>query len=49
MDPERRLLKRVEIEDGRMASDITAMLMGNDVAPRKEFIYSHATEAALDV
>ena len=49
LDPERRLLKRVEIEDGRMASDITAMLMGNDVAPRKEFIYSHATEAELDV
>ncbi len=49
LDPERRLLKRVEIEDGRMASDITDMLMGNDVAPRKEFIYSHATEAELDI
>ena len=31
LDPERRILKKVEIEDGRMASDVTEMLMGNDV------------------
>ncbi len=35
LDPERRVLKQVEIEDGRMASDVTKMLMGNDVPPRK--------------
>ena len=49
LDPERRLLKRVEIEDGRMASDITELLMGNDVPPRKTFIYEHARDAALDI
>ncbi len=49
LDPERRMLKIVEIEDGRMASDITQMLMGNDVPPRKAFIYKHANDAELDV
>ena len=49
LDPERRLLKQVEIEDARMASEITGLLMGNDVAPRKQFIYEHAADAALDV
>lgn len=49
LDPERRMLKLVEIEDGRMASDVTEMLMGNDVPPRKAFIYSHANEAELDI
>lgn len=49
LDPERRMLKKVEIEDGRMASDVTKMLMGNEVPPRKEFIYQHATYATLDV
>lgn len=49
LDPERRILKRVGIEDGRMASDVTEMLMGTDVPPRKAFIYEHANEAELDV
>ena len=49
LDPERRMLKRVEIEDGRMASDVTEMLMGTDVPPRKAFIYEHANEAELDI
>ena len=49
LDPERRILKKVEIEDGRMASDVTEMLMGNDVPPRRAFIYEHAREAQLDV
>ena len=48
LDPKRRLLKRIEIEDGRMASDITELLMGNDVPPRKTFIYEHATDATVD-
>ena len=38
-----------EIEDGRTASDITALLMGSDVPPRKDFIYEHAQDAALDI
>lgn len=49
LNPETRILKRVEIEDGRMASDITELLMGNDVFPRKMFIYDHAQDANLDV
>ena len=49
LNPETRTLKRVEIEDARMASDVTEMLMGNDVPPRKAFIYEHAQEALLDV
>ncbi len=49
LNPETRTLKKVEIEDGMMASDITEMLMGNDVPPRKNFIYEHAQDALLDV
>jgi DNA gyrase subunit B len=49
LDPARRKLKLVEIEDARMASDITELLMGNDVPPRKAFIYEHANDAQLDI
>ena len=49
LDPDRRKLRKVEIEDGRMASDVTEMLMGNDVTPRRNFIHKHATEAELDL
>ena len=49
LDPERRKLKKIEIEDARMASDVTSLLMGNDVPPRKEFIYKHANDAELDI
>ncbi len=49
LDPKTRILKRVEIEDARMASDVTEMLMGTDVSPRKAFIYAHAEDAELDV
>ena len=42
-------LKLVEIEDARMASEVTEMLMGTDVPPRKAFIYDHATDAELDI
>lgn len=49
LDPERRYLKKVLIEDGRMASDVTEMLMGNDVPPRRAFIHDHASDAELDV
>lgn len=49
LDPETRILKQVEIEDARMASEVTEMLMGTEVPPRKAFIYEHATDAELDV
>ena len=42
------MLKRVEIEDARDASKVTEMLMGSEVADRREFIYDHANEAVLD-
>ena len=44
LNPENRVLKRVEIEDARMASEITEMLMGSDVPPRRQFIYDHADD-----
>ncbi len=49
LNPETRILKRVEIEDAKMASDVTAMLMGSDVEPRRRFIYEHAHDAELDL
>ena len=49
LNPETRMLRRVEIEDGRMASDVTAMLMGTDVPPRRAFIHAHAHDADLDI
>lgn len=49
LNPDTRMLKLVEIEDARMASDVTGMLMGTEVPPRKAFIYRHATDARLDV
>ncbi len=48
LDPERRVLKRVEIEDARLASEVTEMLMGSEVGPRRRFIYEHADEAEID-
>ena len=38
-----------EIEDARMASDVTEVLMGTEVPPRKAFIYEHAQDAELDI
>ena len=49
LNPETRMMKRIEIEDGKMASDITALLMGNEVPPRKAYIYEHANDAQLDI
>ena len=49
LDPDTRMLKQVEIEDARMASEVTEMLMGTEVPPRKAFIYKNAQEAELDV
>ena len=49
LNPETRMMKRVEIEDGRLASEVTAMLMGTDVPPRRQFIYANAKDAELDI
>ena len=49
LNPETRKLKRIEIEDARMASSVTEMLMGTEVPPRRAFIYENATDAELDV
>ncbi len=49
LDPDHRVLKQVEIEDARMASEVTEILMGTEVPPRKAFIYEHAEDAELDI
>lgn len=49
LDPESRILKQIEIEDARMASSVTSMLMGSDVPPRRKFIYENAADATLDI
>ena len=48
LDPKKRVLKRVEIEDARMANEITQLLMGSEVMPRRNFIYEHAAQAVID-
>ena len=52
MDPNTRMMKRVEIEDAREADRIFTILMGDKVAPRREFIETHSVEldlATLDI
>lgn len=49
MNPATRTLKRVTIESAAEADLIFSMLMGDEVAPRREFIESHAKYARLDV
>ncbi len=49
LNPQTRIMKRVEIEDARMASAVTEMLMGTEVPPRRAFIYENAEDAELDV
>jgi len=48
LNPETRILQRVEIEDARIASNVTEMLMGTEVPPRRAFIYEHAKDAQVD-
>nr|WP_304441016.1 MULTISPECIES: DNA topoisomerase (ATP-hydrolyzing) subunit B [unclassified Candidatus Frackibacter] len=45
MDPENRTLLKVQIEDAVMADEVFTTLMGDKVAPRREFIQQHAKEA----
>ncbi len=49
LDPENRRLRKIQIDDGRMASEMTGLLMGTDVPPRRDYIHAHATDAELDV
>ena len=50
MDPDRRMIKKVEIDDAIAADEIFSILMGDKVEPRREFIFEHAKEAKnLDV
>ena len=52
MDPSTRMMKRIEIEDALEADRIFTILMGDKVAPRREFIETHSVEldmAALDI
>ena len=49
LNPETRRMKKVEIEDARLASNVTEILMGSDVPPRRAFIYEHARDAELDI
>ena len=48
MDPERRMLKQVTIENAAEADRIISMLMGDEVGPRREFIEQNATYAKID-
>ncbi len=49
MNPETRTLKQVTIESAAEADMVFSMLMGDEVAPRREFIESHAKYAKLDI
>jgi len=50
MNPENRILKRIELEDAIEAEEMFTVLMGNKVEPRKEFIYKHSLEVKeLDI
>jgi len=48
MDPENRMLKQVDMSNAAEADAIFSMLMGEDVAPRRDFIESNATYANID-
>jgi len=49
MNPETRILKRVDVEDAEEADKMFTTLMGEEVPPRKKYIQSHASMAFLDV
>jgi DNA gyrase subunit B len=49
MNPEMRTLRQVSIENAAEADNVFSMLMGEDVAPRREFIEENATYANIDV
>jgi DNA gyrase subunit B len=47
MDPARRNLLQVRVEDAVDADEIFTILMGDEVEPRREFIQSHALEVSI--
>ncbi|MEK9132120.1 MAG: hypothetical protein AAB606_00195, partial [Patescibacteria group bacterium] len=50
MDPKNRLMKRVTVEDAGLANEVFETLMGDEVAPRKKFIQTHAKSVSnLDI
>ena len=50
MDPAKRTLKQVTVDDAKAADEIFDILMGGEVAPRKKFIQTHAkTVSNLDI
>ena len=49
MDPEKRVLKQVNVQDAEDADKVFDILMGEDVPSRKSFIQSNATKATLDI
>ena len=50
MDPERRLMKKIEITDAQLADQLFSVLMGDAVEPRREYIIEHSHEVVnLDV
>jgi DNA gyrase subunit B len=49
MNPNTRLLKKITVEDAVEANNTIEILMGDEVAPRKQFIEEHAKEANLDL
>ena len=49
MNPEKRILKKVTVEDAQKADQVFSMLMGEEIAPRKKYIQAHAKLATLDV
>ena len=49
MDPDRRTLRQVTIENGTEADRIFSMLMGDEVAPRRDFIEKNAKYAKIDI
>lgn len=49
MNPKSRRLKKVSVEDASKADEVFTMLMGDEVAPRKKFIQTHAKQANVDI
>ena len=49
MNPQTRYLKQINSEDGAKADEVFTMLMGDEVAPRKRFIMTHAKQALVDM
>ena len=49
MNPQTRRIKRITLDDASRADEVFSMLMGEEVAPRKRFIQTHARQANLDI